>query len=491
VTLSEMDPLTDRAAFEVKRSGTIATKANAMDNSIGLKYGSHIGQSLKYPFRYRPINWPNMPPPYADEQPRRIRAAALLAVFRDAVTPVRKGEWRVRSSTGHAFYRVVKTPKGYTCECGDQDDRHLDCKHIWAVVLSRHPEEYASVLPEGESEPKFIDRRDWPNYSASRKNEALEFDSLLWDLLLSVPEPERPLGRPGRPRNSFRNELFHAIKKVYYSKSSDWTWGELTKVQQSGSGLFERVLNNTTPSRVFNRESSEGTLLRLVELAARPMQEMEEHGTVAIDSTGFATTVRPCYNDQVHSTGRKRRFVKMHVIIGTRSHAILAIAVTDDRGADSPQLIPLIQRVIDAGFLPETFTGDKGYLSREAYSFLSEHGIDGYIPFKISNTGQSRGSPEYHRKCLQFAMHRKDFEAKYHARSNVESVFGAIKKRLQEGLRSKNQGAMFCEVLAKAICWNISALIRLSYENQVELTESRAGTYAQDRAPREPISVTA
>ncbi|MCI4363199.1 MAG: transposase, partial [Thermoplasmata archaeon] len=285
--------------------------------------------------------------------------------------------------------------------------------------------------------------------------------------------------------------LFHAIKKVYYAKSSDWFWGELTKAQQRGIGLFNRVLNNTTPSRVFNRESTEGLLLRLVELSALPMREIEEHGTVAIDSTGFATTVRPCYNDQVDMTGRKRRFVKMHVIIGTRSHAILAIVVTDDRGADSPQLIPLIQQVIDAGFLPDTFTGDKGYLSRDAYTFLAEHGIDGYIPFKISNTGKAGGSPEYHRKCLQFAMHRKFFEEKYHARSNVESVFGAIKKRFQEGLRSKNQGAMFCEVLAKAVCWNITALVRLSYENQVELPETRAGTYAQGGARIEAVPAAA
>jgi hypothetical protein len=71
-----------------------------------------------------------------------------------------------------------------------------------------------------------------------------------------------------------------------------------------------------------------------VELSAQPTRQIEGSGTVAIDSTAFSTTVRGSYCDQVDTPGRKRRFVKMHIIVGTLTLAILAIAVTDEGGAD-------------------------------------------------------------------------------------------------------------------------------------------------------------
>jgi transposase len=59
-----------------------------------------------------------------------------------------------------------------------------------------------------------------------------------------------------------------------------------------------------------------------------------------------------------------------------------------------------------------------------------------------------------------FGLHRADFLAHYHKRSNVEGTFSMIKAKFRDHVRSKTAVAMVNEVLRKIICHNICALIQ-------------------------------
>jgi Transposase DDE domain len=124
--------------------------------------------------------------------------------------------------------------------------------------------------------------------------------------------------------------------------------------------------------------------------------------------------------------------------------------------------------VVQAGFRPSTLVADKAYQSRAAYAELAKLGMDGYIPFKTGSKGHERGSPMYRRKWLEFCLKREEFDAKYHRRSNVESVNSAIKRTLGESLLSKNTLAQFHETLAKILANNIRVLIHEIYENGID-----------------------
>ena len=59
---------------------------------------------------------------------------------------------------------------------------------------------------------------------------------------------------------------------------------------------------------------------------------------------------------------------------------------------------------------------------------------------------------------------RRDFLAHYHARSNVEATFGAMKRKFGASIRSKNPTAQVNEVLCKALCFNLSMLVHAMHE---------------------------
>ena len=58
-----------------------------------------------------------------------------------------------------------------------------------------------------------------------------------------------------------------------------------------------------------------------------------------------------------------------------------------------------------------------------------------------------------------YQYRREEFLTHYHKRSNVESVFSAVKRKFGDSVRSKLPVAMKNEVLAKLVCNNLCAVI--------------------------------
>lgn len=403
----------------------------------------------------------------AGADPREIRAIETMEKYSDAVEKTSDYEFKVRSSTGHGFYRVRFHGGEWTCECGDWDERHLPCKHVHAAKRTSiaEPDSFIEVEIDGSSAGPV---RDWPSYDAAQQAENVVFDGPLWDLLQEVPDPARPPGRPGPRPIPWRTQLLCAIRKVHLAKASRLARGLLLEIYGNGDGILDYVPNYKVPSRVFNREDTTQVLLELVERTARPLSDLEDQGTVAIDSTGFATTTRSAYCASAHGLPVAHSWVKAHVIVGTKTHIVLGVKITDSHGGDSPQFVPLLAGVIDSGFTPHSVVTDKAYLSRANLDAAIGLGAEPYIPFRSNAQGDARGSRLWARKYHEFQLFREHFEHHYHARSNVEATFSAIKRKLGEPLLSKNPTARVNELLAKLVAYNIGVVIRECFAHGID-----------------------
>ena len=68
-----------------------------------------------------------------------------------------------------------------------------------------------------------------------------------------------------------------------------------------------------------------------------------------------------------------------------------------------------------------------------------------------------------------FHLERHEFDSHYHKRSNVESVFFAIKTRFAGTLKSKNRTAQVNDANCKIIAYNIAVQIHEMFEHEVDI----------------------
>jgi transposase len=113
-------------------------------------------------------------------------------------------------------------------------------------------------------------------------------------------------------------------------------------------------------------------------------------------------------------------------------------------------------------FVVREVSADKAYASARNYDAIDGHGATPFIAFKANHTG--RGSRLWQRMFHHFSLHREDFLAHYHKRSNVESTFSMIKAKFRDNVRSRTPVAMVNEVLCKLICHNVCVLIQEAHE---------------------------
>lgn len=104
---------------------------------------------------------------------------------------------------------------------------------------------------------------------------------------------------------------------------------------------------------------------------------------------------------------------------------------------------------------------DKAYLSNKHFALVAEKGGTLYVPFKPNSLP---GKGEWARLWHLYSFHREDFLQHYHQRSNVESTFSAVKRKLGISLRSKLVTAQFNEALCKVLGFNLTMLVHSIHE---------------------------
>ena len=136
---------------------------------------------------------------------------------------------------------------------------------------------------------------------------------------------------------------------------------------------------------------------------------------------------------------------------------VTAVVIADKHDGDSPPFPELINKTAE-NFTIEEVPADKAYLSYDNLELVDKLGGTAYIPFKSHSV--EGGTPLWDRMYHYFMLHREEFLQHYHARSNVESVFSAVKRKYGDAVRSKSDPATSNAVLAKILCFNLSVVIQ-------------------------------
>jgi transposase len=394
-----------------------------------------------------------------------------IATTPGAIEQVKDGLFLVKSQSGPGSYRVSVGVGTVECNCPDFTKRSLPCKHAASV---RFYLEKQTTLPTGEVQSERVPvtyEQAWATYDRAQMEEVRLFDMLLSDLVSSVEEAPQDKGRPRIP---LRDELFCAVQKVYSQLSCRRAHSLFGFAVARGQ--LPQTHGFVVSSRALNREDVTPILHDLITRSALPLAALE--GGFAPDSTGIRTTSFGGWREEKHGEKRDHVWLKAHALAGVNTHIIARVAVTGKDGADNPQFEPLIRAAREAGLPLKEVYADKAYSARANYAIAEELGFDLYVPFKSNSTGRAtspnnkanreKGHSLLWRKAfLFFQMHREEFEAKYHARSNVESVFSALKRKFGETLRSKNPVAQENELLAKVLAYNLTVLIHEIFEHGI------------------------
>ena len=172
-----------------------------------------------------------------------------------------------------------------------------------------------------------------------------------------------------------------------------------------------------------------------------------------------------------------------------RTNIICQAEITPGNFADIRQAPQLILKA-NANFKMKEFSADKAYGSKLVYRILNAIGTIPYIPFKKTTTKTSEDNPEiWNNMFLLFKNKKEEWEKHYHIRSNVETTFAMIKRRLGEHINSKNYTAQRNELMMKFICHNICCLIQAIYDHKIRVNFHKCDKmYVERKVPEELIT---
>jgi transposase len=363
----------------------------------------------------------------------------------------------VPSQSNNGSYTVMRRHDDFICSCPDFELRGKTCKHGFAVeyYLRRRVTRPDGVVDEQTVRVTYT--QNWPAYNKAQTSEKAQFCVLLKDLVSSVPTPEQKRGRPSLPLSDM---IFSAAFKVYSTVSARRFMSDLRTA--TALGLIDRTPHYNSIFNVLDKESLTPVLQELITRAALPLRALETD--FAVDSTGFG--LQSFYRHFSAKYGRdteRRRFLKVHAMIGTKTNVVTAVKVTDEHDGDAPMLPALVTETAEQ-FNVERVSADKAYGSRLNLGVIESLGATPYVPFKTNARGDT-DSPMWNRLFHYFHMQKDEFMMHYHKRSNIESTFSSMKRKFGEIIRSKTPVAQRNEALLKVLCHNIVCVIHAVTES--------------------------
>ena len=386
----------------------------------------------------------------------QIRKQKGMAIAKTGKVKLNGNKWSVPSQSLNRYYEVILKLDKSECNCPDFAERGLKCKHIFAVELtvsqSSNPDGSVTVTQT----KRITYPQEWSAYNKAQTSEIRLFDELLKDLLQEVDEPSYTFGRPQLP---IREQLFCSITKVY-SQLSSRRASTLYKYATE-RGFIQHKPHFNVVTKMLNRDLTP-ILKELVVKTSLPLKSVETD--FAVDSSGFRTTSFNQYCKEKHKTNQYHNWLKAHICVGVKTNIITSVEIGDEHSADTLRFIPLVKDTHDNGFTIREVSGDKAYISRNNLDAVAEYGGVAYIPFKTNASQHGYGGRVWNKMYYYFKLCNEEFMEHYHKRSNVETTFSAIKKKLGETIKSKNKTAQINELLCKIIAYNITVLIQEIHE---------------------------
>jgi transposase len=284
---------------------------------------------------------------------------------------------------------------------------------------------------------------------------------LLYGLCKGIVTP--PQAGRGQRRHLLSDMVFAAAMKVYAASSARRFATDL--LEYTAKDYLTRAPHYNSIFVYFEDETLTPLLKTLIEESARPLAVVESN--VAIDATGFSVSTKDNYFEAKHEHAKQRRkFVKLHAMVGTTTHIITAAHVTEGNENDSPYLPSLLASTTER-FKVHEVSADKGYLSRNNLNEILDKGAMPFIPFK-SNSNADGDDRTWNTLYHYFHYKRDEFLKHYHQRSNVETVFSMMKAKFGPALRSKTDVAQKNEVYLKVLCHNLCCLVKAIFELGIE-----------------------
>lgn len=404
-------------------------------------------------------------------QQRGLVIAATQTISRTAL-----GDYIVPSQTDTTRkYRVYRDGDNLRCGCPDHELTGRMCKHAFAVEFYQRRETKPDGTVIETRAARLTYPQQWSAYNRAQTTEKDQFCALLKELVSSVPSPEQKRGRPQLPLSDM---IFAACYKVYSTVSARRFMCDLNAA--TAAGFIDKTPHYNSIFNVLDKESLTPVLHQLITRAALPLKALETD--FAVDSTGFG--LQSFYRHFSAKYGRdveRRDFLKVHAMIGTRTNVIAAVAITGMGVGDSPMLAPLVTEACD-NFNVQRVSADKAYASKFNFELMESLGVQSFVPFK--SNAQTNDSQTWNKLFHFFHMHRDEFLTNYHRRSNVESTFSAMKRKLGDTIRSKSPVAQRNEALMKVLAHNLICVIH-------EIEESGAARMFPALAavcPRKPMT---
>jgi transposase len=385
--------------------------------------------------------------------PRQQRGMMLAATAK-----IRRRQWRfdVPSQTNSGQTYVVAHIAGqFRCTCPDYELTGKTCKHGYAVEFFLKRETAPDGTVTETRSVRVTYPQPWAAYNRAQVTEKDAFCVLLRDLVADVPSPEQKRGRPAQPLNDM---LFSAAYKVYSTVSGRRFMSDLREA--TAKGLIDRTPHYNSIFNVLDNEAVTPILKALITRSAMPLKALETN--FAVDSTGFGT--QSFYRHFSAKYGRERiarEFIQLHAMIGCRTNVVTAAEAMPGPSSDTAMLPPLVAETREH-FNVEQVAADKAYCTKTNLELLDGAGIKAMIPFKKNSSATSKTTKEsevWARLFHFFSLHKDEFLAAYHTRSNVESTFSAMKRKFGDTIRSKSRVAQINEALMKALCHNLVCLI--------------------------------
>lgn len=298
--------------------------------------------------------------------------------------------------------------------------------------------------------------QNWRAYNLAQTNEFSMFQDILVELLDSVLQVRKPLWKLGRPFSNLKDMIFCCVMRTYFGKSARRGMGYLALAK--GRGYIERVPHFNTVLNYYRNQNMTPILKHLIEQSGRPLKEFETEFT--IDSSGFSTTLYDrWFNARLGSYRKRRMFKKAHITSGVKSNIITAADISPGYHHDHPYFKELVA-ITAKNFRMREISADAAYLSRENMNQVEELGGIPYIMFKSNVTERARGSLIWKRMHRLFEENKKVFLEHYHKRSNAESVFNMIKRKMGTHLNCKSEIGQINELLCICLAHNVCVLIQ-------------------------------
>jgi transposase len=370
--------------------------------------------------------------------------------------------WMVPSASHNSGGYLVNTLDA-SCTCPDHETRRTKCKHLWAVELMQTVEtapDGSTVITESVKVTRKTYAQDWPAYNAAQCAEKEHVQTLLRALCDGIQTPPHP-GR-GRKPIPLSDAVYGMAMKVYGTTSGRRATTDIKACADAGHMTHAPHYNSLF--NYFEDADLAPLLTALVEESASPLATVESK--FAVDSTGFGTAVyRRWYDAKYGREMKEHGWIKAHACVGTTTNIVTAVRVTESTANDCPEL-PALAKTTGEHFKVAEMSADKAYLSHANLDAIEALGAIPYIPFKLNS--KAAGPAAWRRMWALFMFKQEEFLAHYHARSNVETAFSAIKRLFGGSVRSKLFAAQVNEVLCKMLVYNLTVLVHAMYELNVE-----------------------